>query len=417
VKYREASNGSRSPRGHTVVLAGLSIGMAAARRLIALGYDVWGVTHNTSQPGWYVTGLRRFRSPHPTQAFDGWLEAMHELARSVPGRPSLLAMSEHHVLAIDRGADQLRGDFLTLGLGSGLRTSLTAKRSTFELADQHDFPRPAWRYVEQRSELAEFVASQSGPVLIKPDISTDWKTGPAADIAARRKVISGSAEHVLEEYDRIAQYAPNVVAQEVIPGPDDHLIYWCGVVGSDGRVGGRLVGRKRRVSPIHYGTATFVQLIDRPDVEEICEQFLRTIGYRGPCGIELKHDPRDGVPKLIEVNPRYSLWDDIGIPVGVDLAHETVRAQLGYPTVPARPKSFDQKWVDLGRDAAVAKYYRREHLITWPEWIRSLAPPIRVNDVPLGEDPRYVFHLTRKRIMKVVRRARSGQPMTSSNPA
>ncbi len=67
------------------------------------------------------------------------------------------------------------------------------------------------------------------------------------------------------------------------------------------------------------------------------------------CGVDPKEDPRDGVAKLIEVNPRYSLWDDSGIPVGVDLAHEAVDSLLGGPT---------------------------------------LRPPIVVNDLPLLRDPR-----------------------------
>lgn len=416
MNFSRASSDASGLRGHSVALMGLSIGMAAARRLLSLGYDVWGVTHDTDQAGWYTTGIRRFRTPDPTKDYDGWLEAMVRLGRQIPGRASLIVMSDEHLIACDRAGGQLADDFLTLGLGSGLRSSLTSKRSTFELADRHDFPRPAWRHVKSRSDLVEFAASQRGPILIKPDESIQWKKGLARAVAMRRKVISGPAEYVLEEYDRIAPFSPSVVAQELIPGPDHHLIYWAGVVGPDGRVGGRIVGSKRRVSPIHFGIATFAQLIDRPDVEEICEDFLTAIGYRGPCGIELKIDERDGVAKLIEVNPRYSLWDDIGIPVGVDLAHDAVRAQLGYPTVPNRPRSFDQKWVDLGRDIAVAQLYRREGLLTWREWLRSLAPPIRVNDLPIREDPRFVMHLTRRRIAKVVKRARKGEPMTSSNP-
>lgn len=48
----------------------------------------------------------------------------------------------------------------------------------------------------------------------------------------------------------------------MIPGPDDNLVYWCGLVGSEGFVGGRLADRKRRIAPIHYGSATYVEPVD-----------------------------------------------------------------------------------------------------------------------------------------------------------
>src|SRR5690606_14924076 len=191
-------------------------------------------------------------------------------------------------------------------------------------------------------------------------------------------------------------------------GPDENLVYWCGFVGPEGRVGGRLVGRKRRIVPIHYGSATFVELVDAPDVEEQCERFLVDLGYEGLCGIELKRDPRDGIAKLIEVNPRYSLWDDIGVPVGVDIANEAVRSFFGDPTVPRRPRRFDQKWVELCRDVPAALAYRNEGLLSLGAWLWSLKPPIVVNDLPVLDDPGYALHMISRRFRKLRERVGSG---------
>jgi predicted ATP-grasp superfamily ATP-dependent carboligase len=243
----------------------------------------------------------------------------------------------------------------------------------------------------------------SAPVLVKPNFTYEWKTPAAESIIGKRKVATGANKaELLRAYDEIASVTPGVLAQEVIPGPDENLVYWCGFVGRDGRVGGRLVGRKRRIVPIHYGSATFVELVDLPEVEDQCERFLTMLGYRGLCGIELKLDPRDGVGKLIEVNPRYSLWDDIGVPVGIDLAHEAVRSLFGESnTEPKRPRHFRQKWVELCRDVPAAFAYYREGQLSLPEWIRSLSPPIVVNDLPLLDDPGYAYHMVSRRLRKL----------------
>jgi D-aspartate ligase len=396
------------------IVAGLTLnGATVLRRLTHLGYAAWGVSFEPGEPGWQVGGAHHHRVPDPRADFEGWVEALLELATTFEEPPPVLPMSDVYVVAFDRAAPRLEGHYRLHGFGNGLRTSLTSKRGTFELAEEHDFPRPASRWVESRDELASFAEGLASPVLVKPDFTYQWRNSAAQGVIGTRKVGTGrDIDALLSTYDEIASVTPAVLAQEVIPGPDSNLLYWCGFVGPEGRVGGRLVGRKRRIVPIHYGSATFVELVDAPDVEDQCERFLTALGYRGLCGIELKVDPRDGVAKLIEVNPRYSLWDDIGIPVGVDLAHEAVRAFDGVPTEARRPRHFRQKWVELGRDLPAALEYRKEGLLSLGAWLWSLRPPIVVNDLPILQDPGYAYSTVSRRVRKLT--GRIGSTASSS---
>lgn len=395
--------------GRPVVAAGLALnGATVLRRMVELGYSPYGLSYDRSEQGWHVAGVRHRLTPDPRADFERWVDTLLDLAEAFDEAPATLPMSDVHVVALDRAAPRLDGAYRLHGFGSGLRTALTSKRRTFELAELHDFPRPASRWVEDRDELAAFAEEVPGRVLVKPDLTYEWRSAEAARIVGRRKVIiEDDLDALLASYDEIAGFSSGVLAQEVIPGSDDCLIYWCGFVGPDGRVGGRLIGRKRRIVPIHFGSATFVELVDEPEVEEQCERFLSTVGYQGLCGIELKRDPRDGVARLIEVNPRYSLWDDIGVPVGVDLAHEAVRSLFGEPTEPARPTHFRQKWVELTRDLPAAMAYRREGLLSMPGWLLSLCPPIRINDLPILRDPGYAAHMVGRRVRKLVHRVRA----------
>jgi len=388
-----------------VVILGLTLnGATVLRRMQHLGYAAWGLSFDRDEPGWHVTGARHHRTPDPRNDFEGWVDALLEVARNFENPPPILPMSDVYVVALDRAAPRLEGHYRMHGFGVGLRTSLTSKRGTFDWAEKHDFPRPASRWVQSRDELASFAKEVAGPVLVKPDFTFQWRNQAASSVIGPRKVATGSTvDDLLLMYDEISQITPGVLAQEVIPGPDSNLVYWCGFMGPEGRVGGRLVGRKRRIVPIHYGSATFVELVDDPEVEDQCERFLAALGYQGICGIELKQDPRDGKAKLIEVNPRYSLWDDIGIPVGVDVAHEAVRSLYGDPTVAKRARHFRQKWVELGRDLPAALEYRKEGLLSAWNWLWSLRPPIVVNDLPILQDPGYAVHMMSRRMRRLSR--------------
>jgi len=387
-----------------VVVAGLTLnGATVLRRMAHLGYEAHGLSFSPKEPGWHVGGAHHHRVPDPREDFEGWVDTLVRLADDFDVPPPILPMSDVYVVAFDRAAPRLEGLYRLHGFGTGLRTLLTSKRGTFDRAAEVDFPRPVSRWVESRDELAAFAEELSTPVLVKPNFAFEWKSPAAARIIGKRKVATGpNIDELLRAYDEVASVTPGVLAQEVIPGPDENLVYWCGFVGPEGRVGGRLVGRKRRIVPIHYGSATFVELVDAPEVEDQCERFLTALGYQGLCGIELKQDPRDGVAKLIEVNPRYSLWDDIGVPVGVDLAHEAVDSLLRGPrTEPRRPRHFRQKWVELCRDVPAAFEYHKEGQLSLWEWMRSLSPPIVVNDLPVLHDPGYAYHMISRRLRKL----------------
>lgn len=379
----------------SVVIAGLFLnGTSVVRHLSALGYDVWAISFDRSEQGWYSSRGKKLLCPNPDVSHDDWLKFMLGLGERFSTPPALIPTSDIFVLAIDRAAEELGSKFLFHGFGSGLRTRLTSKRDTFELAERFSFPRPKSAFITNRDELADFAASVQGrKILIKPEFPASWKTGDAAAIAKNRKVMFGAdVDSILREYDTISSYTPGVLAQEVIPGPDSNLLYWCGFVRPDQRVAGRLIGRKIRILPIHYGSASFVQLVDRPDIEDEIESFLASLRYQGLCGVELKEDPDDHAAKLIEINPRWGLWDDIGIPAGVDLADEAVSSLMGHAPPPARAKHFRQKWVALSWDIPAFFAYREEKLLDLRGWLRSLAPPIRINDIPVFSDFPYALH-------------------------
>ena len=166
------------------------------------------------------------------------------------------------------------------------------------------------------------------------------------------------------------------------------------------------MGKKIRVVPPGKGSASFVQLVNIPEIDAQCEQFLMNMSYRGICGIEVKYDARDKKYKLIEINPRYGLWEDIGIPVGIDLAKEAVDDLYGDSLTKKKPTSFKQKWVALHRDIPVYPAYRKESNLGFFSWLHSLQWPIVVNDFPLFTDMPYALHNAKAYIMRFLNKIR-----------
>lgn len=392
-----------------VVVLGLWInGATILRNLSKKGYEMWGITHDPKEEGLCSGYGKKLICPNPEHEFDKWVSFMIHLGKNIKGEPALIPTSDIYVLALDKASNKLKKYFRFYKLKNNLQTKLTSKLNQHILAEKHNFPCPKWERASKSSEFVSFAKKINKPVLLKPEFSPDWKTDEAQKALDEAKVlIVSDINKAKKAFELASQFSNCLIAEEFIPGSDKNLLYWAGFVRKDGKVAGRIIGQKTRVTPPNEGSASFVELVDNPKLEKQCEQFLRKISYNGLCGIEVKLDPRDNKFKLIEVNPRYGLWEDIGIPTGVDVAHDAILELCGKTPQIKRPLSFKQKWVALHRDVPVFPEYRKLGEISFVSWINSLMPPIIYNDFPLFSDPKYAISMaslfSKKLLLKVKR--------------
>jgi D-aspartate ligase len=118
------------------------------------------------------------------------------------------------------------------------------------------------------------------------------------------------------------------VIQEYIPQGNMNLSANL-FIDNNGLVKSTFVYASRRWFPLNGGTGTFNELVDRPDVEKACRKLASLMKLRGCIGIDLIHDPRDGIAKVIEINPRILACAKIGFAAGIDLAEQILQKEFG----------------------------------------------------------------------------------------
>jgi predicted ATP-grasp superfamily ATP-dependent carboligase len=214
---------------------------------------------------------------------------------------------------------------------------------------------------------------------LKPIESTYWHT-PEITRLLRHGLLAGRAKVVLcrtpaelvDAYRRIAAYDDRLVVQEVIPGDDARLAYIAFYLDRRSVPLGFFAGRKLRVIPTGFGSASYVRSFRDPELEDVALTLLSTVRYEGLGGLEFKKDPRDERYKLIEFNTRFGMWDGLGARCGVDLAHLAYCDTLGDAAQPADGYREDVIWVDWQRDLRAAIAYRQQGKLSTAEWLRSL---------------------------------------------
>ena len=120
----------------------------------------------------------------------------------------------------------------------------------------------------------------------------------------------------------------NLVIQEYIPQTD--LQYECSLfVDEENSVKSAMVFEKNRWFPVHGGSSTLNTSVKDEAITKSCSKLMTLINWRGCCDIDLIRDPRDGVAKIMEINPRISGSGKIVLLSGVNLALEMLQMARG----------------------------------------------------------------------------------------
>jgi D-aspartate ligase len=364
-----------------VITGAYQTGVVLMRDLARRGLSVCCVDCSPGQPGFRTVYGTTYLCPNPDQKPAEWLEFMVALAARLGNKPVLISSADQFVTAIAQHADALAEHFTFCHAAVATQALLATKKRQYELSEAHGLPVPRTQYVRSMEDVAAFGVVARFPCLLKPLHFRDWERFPAGHpLAGQKLVIVHSAEDLAAKYSLAAEASPELVAQEIIEGPDTAKLVYLSCYGSGSRLLGSCIVRQLRAWPIHFGSASIVEPVSDPEAEQLCDSFLRGIGYVGICEIELKRDSRDGQVKMIEANPRYTVTSDAAAHAGLELGWLHYLDLIGQPVVPVKPLSRMFRHVFLMRDSATLASYRREGLLSWRDLVKSYSPPLAFFD-------------------------------------
>ena len=175
--------------------------------------------------------------------------------------------------------------------------------------------------------LTEIAREAPYPCLIKPAISA----------GARGITVVRSAEELLGSFAAVDSQFGRAFVQDFVP--QTGMQYKVDmVVGKNVRPLAAVAYEKRWYYPPSGGSSVLNRSVSRPDIICLAARVLTELGWYGFCDFDFIEDPRDGVVKLMEINPRYPESLRVVYAAGVDvgeiafqLAHDREPPpQLGY---------------------------------------------------------------------------------------
>jgi D-aspartate ligase len=191
------------------------------------------------------------------------------------------------------------------------------KSLTLRCARDHGVPHPRTRYPDEE-DIAQIARAVDYPVLIKPNISN----------GARGIALISRADELEPAYRKIkAQYGECHV-QEYIP--KGGLQYKADLfLGSDEQRKAGVVYSKLRYYPVNGGSSVVNRTVTHPEILAHATTMLRAMRWQGFADFDFITDPRDGVPKLMEINPRIPNCFRITQAAGIDFAAMIAQHAMG----------------------------------------------------------------------------------------
>lgn len=202
------------------------------------------------------------------------------------------------------------------------------------------------------------------PIVVKPLTRRTDQWEPVGGGAKALIVESHAALRAL--WPRLAGFAGDLLAQELIPGGEDRIESYHVYVDAAGAVAGEFTGRKLRTHPVRYGHSTALVTTDAPDVAALGRELVARLGLRGVAKFDFKRGP-DGRLYLLEINPRFNLWHHLGSAAGVNLPALVYADLAGLPRGPVPRARAGVRWCKAWRDAAAAREMRVP-LHSWLAW-------------------------------------------------
>jgi D-aspartate ligase len=243
------------------------------------------------------------------------------------------------------------------------------KRLTYRLAANAGVPHPWTCSLACQEELAQLECPF--PAVLKPAVKPSLN---AFTIARAWRV--DDRESLLTNWKQAcALIDPRaIIIQELVPGGGEEQFSFAAVC-MNGRALAHLVARRTRQYPIDFGrSSTFVETVDQSDIEEASRRLISEMGFTGMVEIEFKRDRRDGVYKLLDINPRIWGWHTLGRRAGVDFSHLLWRLIQGDSFSGIRG-STGVRWIRMLTDMAAAVGEIRRGRLTGRSYLRSLLAP------------------------------------------
>ncbi len=368
-----------------VILSGGVSGLGVLRAFARRGIETFvypGIRGDLmSRSRWFRTlpGFGRLSSaPRPST------ELLEQVLReSKLEKAYLCACSDDWNKVVAEFVERGSGRFISVVPPLGALETLQDKARLALLLQRLGVPMPMTRMIGSCNDLNELPPYDTTFCFLKPTDSQSFLAHFGTKGLRVRTV-----EEARQRLDEVIAAGMSVVLQEYIPGSSAEHYFIDGYVDHAGVIKALFARRRLRIYPLDFGNSTSMVSIPLTAVHgavETVRRVLSEVKYRGIFSAEFKHDARDGLFKLIEVNARPWWFVDFAVRCGVDVCRMAYEDALGREVSQVEGYKVGARCIYPYYDFFAAQPLVKAGQLNWARWVSEVSSALQ----PVGcwDDP------------------------------
>lgn len=342
-------------------------GISVARILASHHVEVFGADTWSQSIGRYSKHVKRPSFGYQIDG-NGFMEKLIDFSEKCSKKPVLIPCSDTFIELVSNNFDTLSKHFLMQSsLSPDVSRHFLNKRMFYKMCDSYGVAYPKTIFISGEEKADEIITEMRFPLILKPDLIHKWK-----------RYLSGNKVMVIEDERKLKQVfkahkliLSNSTIQEVIPGREDQIFIFKGYYDDSCNLRAYFTGRKIRQYPPNFGSGSLAESIRNDDVLKLSKEFLEKFEFKGLCGTEYKYDSRDGCYKMIEINIRPQLWEDLTRIAGCEIVWTMYCDLTGLDVQEMTPQKNGIKWCYLERDLPSSLWFLWRGELSIKKWLAS----------------------------------------------
>ena len=353
-----------------LVLCLSGTGIAVGRILSKHGVDVYGAAAAQDLFGGFSKYIKKPFFGYKVSLNERLLDNLIEFSRKLQVKPVLFPCSDDFIEFISRYFDCLNEHYLMQeSFAPNIMPKFLDKKDFYRICEEHDIPYPTTILLTGKESISDITAQLRFPIILKPYLIHKWKLY----LKGKKVILINNSKELEEVFTTHKLLLKDSMLQEVIPGPEENIFIFKCYYSKEGKLLSSFTGRKIRQYPPNFGSGSLAESLPNEDVERLSMNFLRKLKFHGLCGTEFKYDSRDDEYKIIEINIRPQLWEDLTRVAEREVVWVTYCDLAGIDIPPQGEQKNDVKWSYLTRDIVSSLWHIRRGNVGVSEWIKSYA--------------------------------------------
>jgi D-aspartate ligase len=316
--------------------------LGAVRNLGRKGVPCIVLDVKKNQAAFFSKYAKGFVCPHPKNDEESYIRFLMSLGEKLSEKGVLIPTGDTETLTLLRHRNQLESYYhFTMDSYEKVNIFLN-KKLFYQYLEKHQIPHPKTFFPLDEHDVNIAGKELSYPCILKPVYPTYFRL----DFDTKLFVAS-SPQQLLSLFSKVKEKHHEVMLQEIIPGKAESMFGFNAYYDHTMTPYGRFTYQRIREWPLGFGNGCYIKHVEEPTLERLTTSLIQKIGYYGIVDAEFRRDPRDGLFKFIEINPRVWMQNSFPSRYGCNIPYLAYRDALkkSLPKEPISEQFPSIQWV------------------------------------------------------------------------